>query len=300
MQIYTTNKMQQHTDVHLAKMLASVAMVVLLAVFMLLQTSAAYAQRIVVLSSDVADIVVALGGAKQVVGKDAVNKNPALKHAKTVGLHRSVTAEAVMSVKPDLVLGSWMVQPPSIFAQLQRLGVKAVNVAEKDDFQSYAQSIIRIGKLINQEAKAKAYAQKWLAQINNIKKAQQQKAQQQNAKQSSALPRYLLSYDGRIVAGKNTVPDKLISLAGGVNAATFSGLKPMSREGWLKAKPDVIIIAEHHQKIIGGKAKLSKRPEVVSSPAAKKGAIFFWPAHSYFRYSLNTPDVVKKLHDLAK
>lgn len=295
MQICTTNQMQQHTGTHPVKSFASVAMLVLLAVFVLLQTSVAYAQRIVVLSSDVADIVVALGGAKQVVGKDAVNKNPALKHAKTVGLHRSVTAEAVMSVKPDLVLGSWMVQPPSIFAQLQRLGVKAVNVAKKDDFHSYSQSIVKTGKLINQEAKAKVYASKWLSSIQHI-----QKQQQQLNKHKKQLPRYLLSYDGRIVAGKNTVPDKLISLAGGVNAARFSGLKPMSREGWLKAKPDVIIIAEHHQGIVGGKAKLSKRPEVASSPAAKKGAIFFWPANDYFRYGLNTPDVVKKLHDLAK
>lgn len=112
--------------------------------------------------------------------------------------------------------------------------------------------------------------------------------------------RYLLSYDGRIVAGKGTVGDELIRRAGGINAANVSGLKPMSREGWLAAKPDVIIIAEHNQKVVGGVSKFSQRPEIAVSAAGKKGGVHFWPADDFLRYGLNSPQVLKKLNAAAK
>ena len=121
------------------------------------------------------------------------------------------------------------------------------------------------------------------------------KAQPANGK------RYILSYDGRYVAGKNTVGDVLIRLAGGTNAAaSVDGLKPFSREGWLNAKPDVIIIAKHNEKALGGLDKIMTRPEIASSPAGKNKRILFWQADDYMRYGLYTPDIVRKLHDLGK
>lgn len=203
-----------------------------------------------------------------------------------VGLHRSITAESVVGVQPDLVLGSWMVQPATIFEQLQRLGVNAINVAPDDSFESYAQSIREIGKQLKQEERANALAQKWLDDMQSF---------------SHTGKRYLLSYDGTIAGGRNSVPDKLIELAGGINAAAgFEGLKPLSREGWLVAAPDVIIIAEHHAPVIGGLENFSAREEIAGSPAAINKRIELWPANSYFRYALDTPEVVRKLHQLAQ
>lgn len=249
----------------------------------------AFAQRIVVLSPDVADVVVALGHAKEVVGKDFTDRNPALKEVPVVGVHRSITPESVLGVEPDLVLGSWMVQPASIFERLQKVGVKAVNVAPKDDFATYAQSIREIGRLIGAEKKANQLADQWLAEMK------------QHTQDDKTGKRFLLSYDGRIVGGKNTVPDKLIELAGGINAAAeVDGLKPLSREGWLTAKPDVIVVSDHHAELIGGVDGFSKRMEIADSNAVKNKKVVLWPANDYFRYGLNTPEVVQKLHDLAK
>lgn len=247
--------------------------------------SGAWAQRIVVLSPDVAEIVVALGAANEVVGKDQFDPLPALAKVPVVSLHRSVTSESVLSVKPDVVLGSWMVQPPSVFAQLKKIGIKAENVAPQEDMETYARSIRTIGRLLGKQSQANSMASQWQHHMN-------------------ALPptgkRYILSYDGRIVAGRGTVADRLIKLAGGINAANVDGLKPLSREGWLAAKPDVILVAEHHSKLLGGSRGFATRPEVAASTAAKNSKIAFWPANDYLRYSLNTPQTVKKLHELAK
>ncbi|KES12227.1 ABC-type hemin transport system, periplasmic component, partial [Snodgrassella alvi SCGC AB-598-O02] len=113
--------------------------------------------------------------------------------------------------------------------------------------------------------------------------------------------RYLISYDGRYVAGRNTAADKLIQQAGGINAAAnIEGFKPMSREAWLAAKPDVILIASRNAKMLGGVKGFAKRAEIAVSPAAKQQKIYFMPANDLFRYGINTPQIITKIHQLAK
>jgi len=242
-------------------------------------------ERIVAMSPDVADVVVALGATDKLVGKDATNKNPALKSVPAVGMHRNITAESVLAVKPDLVLGSYMVQPASIYQRLNGLKVKAVNVAPKEEVSTFASSIKSIGSYVDKKAAGSQLAKRWQAGMSPMAKTGK---------------RYLLSYDGRIVAGKGTVGDELIRRAGGINAANVSGLKPLSREGWLAAKPDVIIIAEHNEAVVGGVSQFSKRPEVAASTAGKNGGVHFWPADDFLRYGLQSPEVLKKLNALAK
>lgn len=246
----------------------------------------AYAQRIVVMSPDVTDIVVALGGTNEIVGRDQTAQNPEVKNKPVIGIYRQLNVEPIIAAKPDLAIGSWMVQPASIFDRLKGAGVNAVNVAPKDDLASYSQAIRTVGRLMNKTEQANALAGKWQAQM---------KQQLKNGK------RYLFSYDGRLVAGKNTAADEIIRSAGGINAASnLDGMKPLTREAWIAAKPDVIIIADHNMKLVGSAKQFAARPEIAGSNAAKNGKIYFWKANDMFRYGLDTPEIVRKLNALAK
>ncbi len=274
------SKLAQHPRV---KVTFSTALVVALSAIPALSAQAF--ERIVAMSPDVADVVVALGATNKLVGKDATNNNPALKNVPAVGMHRNITAESVLAVKPDLVLGSYMVQPVSVYQRLNGLNVKAANVAPKEGIDYFASSIKAIGIYVGKKSQGEQLANKWNSGMTPMQ---------------ATGKRYLLSYDGRIVAGKGTVGDELIRRAGGINAANVSGLKPMSREGWLAAKPDVIIIADHNQAVIGGISKFSQRPEIAASSAGKNGGVHFWPADEFLRYGLNSPQVLKKLNATAK
>lgn len=243
------------------------------------------AQRIVVLSSDVSEIVVALGDKDKIVGRDQVDKNPALQNVPVVARHRSVAAETVMSVQPDLVLGSWLVEPHSVFEQLNKTGIKAENVIPKETAEDFYQGIEKIGKLTGKSKQASQLAKQWQSVMS--------------PKKSTGV-RYILSYDGRFVAGVGTAGDAIIKAAGGINAANISGLKPLSREGWLSANADVIIIADHNLAQIGGIEKFIQRPEIAANPAAKNKKVIAMPANSFLRYGLNTPETVKKLQELGK
>ncbi len=274
-----------HSVINKKLMSRAISTAAIIGAFAVPSLSAQAYERIVAMSPDVADVVVALGATDKLVGKDATNTNPALKNVPAVGMHRNITAESVLAVKPDLVLGSYMVQPASVYQRLTGLKVKAVNVAPKEEVNTFASSIKTIGSYVDKKAEGSQLAKRWNAGMSPMAKTGK---------------RYLLSYDGRIVAGKGTVGDELIRRAGGINAANVSGLKPMSREGWLAAKPDVIIIADHNQAVVGGVSKFSKRPEIAASDAGKKGGVHFWPADDFLRYGLHSPDVLKKLNAVAK
>jgi hypothetical protein len=246
----------------------------------------AHAQRIVVLTPDVADVVAALGALDEIVGTDQTVQNPVLKGKPSIGIHRRLTVEPIAAVKPDLAIGSWMAQPESIYANLKKAGINAVNVAPDDSIAAYPQSVRAIGGLIGKKTQADKIAAQWQAGM---------KQQPANGK------RYLFSYDGRIVAGKNTAADEIIRRAGGSNAATMiDGLKPMTREAWMAAKPDIIIIADHNTPMIGSVKEFAARPEIAATPAAKNGKIYLWKANDMFRYGLDTPQVVQKLNALGR
>lgn len=278
-------KFEKSSTIHISFSRSTINIATIIGAFAVPSLSAQAYERVVAMSPDVADVVVALGATNKLVGKDATNNNPALKNVPAVGMHRNITAESVLAVKPDLVLGSYMVQPASIYQRLNGLKVKAVNVAPKEEVNTFANSIKTIGSYVDKKSAGSQLAKRWNAGMSPMAKTGK---------------RYLLSYDGRIVAGKGTVGDELIRRAGGINAANVSGLKPMSREGWLAAKPDVIIIADHNQAVVGGVSRFSKRPEVSTSAAGKNGGVHFWPADDFLRYGLNSPQVLKKLNAVAK
>lgn len=242
-------------------------------------------ERIVVMSGDVGDIVLSLGSGAKIVGKDTAYKHPSLVKASDIGIHRNLTVEPIVALKPDLVMGSYMVQPTSIYQRLSSLKIKTVNVMPAENVAGYANAIKNVGGLLGKQAQADQLASQW--------------QQGMNAKPSTKK-RYLFSYDGRIVAGRGTVGDELIRLAGGINAVTIDGLKPLSREGWLASRPDVIIIASHNQATLGTVEQFKKRPEVVNSPAVKTGKVYYWQANDFLRFGLDSPQVLNKLHALAK
>ena len=162
-----------------------------------------------------------------------------------------------------------------------------MNVIPTQSEQSFAKGIVEVGKYAGKSSQAGALSQTWLRQM------------QARAKTGK---RYVFTYDGQIVAGKNTVADTLIRLAGGVNAAAnIDGMKPIARETWAMLKPDVVVIAQHSLPMVGGSvAAFKQRPEMASSAAARSNKVVSMTAGEAFSLDLNSPKVVDKLHALAR
>lgn len=239
------------------------------------------AERLVVLSSDVGEIAIALGKAGEVVGRDRASTAPELAAATDIGSSRSLSAEPVMRLKPTLVIGTELAQPPAIFQQLDTLGVRTVKLGAKADGSDYAQVIRAVGKLLDAQAQADKLASEWEAGM----------------RPPAGKPvRVLITYDGKTVGGRNTASDTLIRAAGGVNAADIiDGYKPLNPEAVAGLAPDIVLIGEHNRAIYGGLAQFSARPDIAATPAGKHGKVFEIPVHQYFTVNLHSPAVVQDL-----
>ncbi|HEY9102591.1 heme/hemin ABC transporter substrate-binding protein [Chitinimonas sp.] len=257
---------------------------VLLATCLLAAASQA-AERIVVLTADVAEIVVALGHGSEVVGRERVAKQPELAQAVEIGSSRSLSAEPILRLKPTLVIGSQLAMPEGIWSQLNGLGLKAVKVSAKTDGSDYAEAIRSVGKLIGTDAQAGKLAYDW-----------------QNAMRP-AQPwgkRVLVTYEGKTVAGRDTPADWLIRAAGGINAAAgIDGYKPLDAEALSKLAPDIILIAEHNRAVYGGLAEFTRRADIAATPAGRNGRVYEVPVHEYFSVNLGSPAAVRKLRTLG-
>ena len=250
--------------------------------------SALASERIVVLGSEVAEAVVDLGRAADVVGKDWRNSASGLDGVPEIGTHRNVSLESILAVKPTMLIGTYMTNPRSLFEELPKFGVKSEMAIAGDGARDYAEGVKKIGALLGPEEskRAEIISDRWMAELLK-------------GKSKPTGKRYLLTYDGNFAAGKGTAGDELIALAGGINVAPFSGMKPMSREAWVEANPDVVVIAAHHEKTVGGAAGLARKPEVAASAAFKNGKIVFWPVNDYFLFGKHSPETVRKLRALA-
>jgi iron complex transport system substrate-binding protein len=241
--------------------------------------------RVVALSADVAELVVALQADQLLVGRDKLARQPQLARVAVIGSSRALTVPPVLAVKPDLVIGSDQAQPPGIYQQLTALGLKVLKLNHSDDPQAFADGMRRLGLALGRPAQAEALASQW---------------QQALKPQPGSGKRMLLSYDGRLVAGRGTAGDALIRAAGGVNAAAdIQGFLPMNPEAWLKSAPDIIIVAAHNAPVYGGLPALKTRPELASSSAVRSGKVLAWPAADFLRLGVGSPAVVARLRQLA-
>jgi iron complex transport system substrate-binding protein len=243
--------------------------------------------RVVSLSPDVTEVLVALHAQPLLVGRDMLARQAEVARVPVIGSSRALTVAPVLAVKPDLVLGSSLAQPLSIFDQLTHMGLHVVSIRHADSPADFAQGMRQIGLAVGRGAQADRLAAAWL-----------KKFQPQPVK-PGARHRILFSYDGRLVAGKGTAGDALIRAAGGVNAAEgLQGFVPMTPEAWMRAAPDVVIVAAHNLAVFGGLDALKARPELRTSPAVQSGRVYAWPAADFLRLGVDSPQTISRLHQL--
>src|SRR5215468_2228466 len=80
--------------------------------------------RIVCLSKQYNEIIFALGAEKDLVAVDLSSTYPpAIKSLPTVGYHRALSAEGIVSVRPTLVIHDNNVGPEHVMRQLEQLKI---------------------------------------------------------------------------------------------------------------------------------------------------------------------------------
>ncbi|MBY7849696.1 ABC transporter substrate-binding protein [Vibrio fluvialis] len=246
--------------------------------FTAFSSSTLAAERIISAGSSVTELILALGAEQQLVGIDVTSVAPPSLALPKVGYHRQLSAEGLLALEPTQLLGSNEMGPDTTLNQLKSAGVDVEVINSDSTPQGLLQRIDQIASLTHSEAAAGPLKQ----QVNDALKALQ--AHQPDASVRKKVL-FLLIHEGRAanVAGSDTVPDAMITLAGGVNPAAtqLTSYKPLSIEAMVEMQPDVILVSgRSYDKMGGADAILAAMPMLAATPAGQSKQIITVDGHA--------------------
>jgi heme transport system substrate-binding protein len=237
------------------------------------------AERYVVISPIYNEIIWALGAQDTVVGIDlSTTYPPEVKGVQTVGYHRALSAEGILSLHPTAVIHDNNIGPPQVVQQLQQLNMPMKTFTAKNDSFDGTKALIReMGAYFHKEERAEELCRTL---------DEQRAASLEKVKQYSDHPRVGVIHFGRasnvyLVVGKGGGGDgggvsQMIELAGGQMALENKGMQRLeSPEIMAQANPDVILLTDYgYDRLSGSLDQIKALPGVATSSAAKTNRIF--------------------------
>jgi len=204
--------------------------------------------KIVSLNGAVSEILVDLGFEDNIVGVDVASTYPAsLQEKPKVGHSRQIAAEGVLALGPDVVIATSNDVKPELAEQIRNTGVKLFLFDHEYSPEGTKELIRSMADSLGRKAKGDsiiAVIEADLAKVKAIKKTEPK---------PKVLFIYARGTGTMMVAGKDTQVEKIIELAGGVNAVNdFTDFKPLTAEALVAANPDVILLFDSGLSSLGG------------------------------------------------
>lgn len=246
--------------------------------------------RIVCVSKQLTELLFALHQGDKIVGVDLSSTYPVeATQRTTVGYHRLLNAEGIISLDPTVVVHQGDVAPPNVMPQLKQVGIP-VNVYPAANSIDSTKILLRLlAKEFGQDTAADRLIGRLdrdLAKADSVVKAYPTK------------PRVLILHFGRqrdqyFVMGTRGTANEMIKLAGGVNAADTSSFRNLSPEAILKTQPDVILATDFGYDRLGSREKFAALPGIALTPAYKNGKIYRVEEHDLVYFGPRSGEVIQ-------
>lgn len=224
--------------------------------------------RVVSLAPANTEIVYAVGAGAKLVGIDDFSNYPAeTASVAKVGGYGEINVEAVIALKPDLVLASSMHKAP--VEQLEAVGVKTM-VVEPHTLDDVYQDIELLARVLGVEQKGKDVVAAVRAKIAAV---------QAKVKDIPVAERPVVFYEvwgnPLMSAGPNTYTHQIIELAGGRNLTADATMDYpiIGYEVVVARDPQVIVFPTFHGAVIPDPASLAERPGWSAVAAVRDGNI---------------------------
>lgn len=220
--------------------------------------------RIVSAGGTVTEIVYALGQQDRLVGADISSLYPpAATKLPQVGYVRSLAAEGLLSLGPDLLLTTVDAGPPAVVGQIQGAGVKVAVVPSGASWDASEARIVFVANALGVPDRGQTL-------VADFRQARARA--EAVVKGLKTSPRVLFIYSRgagtMMVSGTGTEAASIIALAGGTNVVTgYQGYRPLTPEALAAAKPDVILMTTMGLQSLGGLAGLNQVPGFAAAAA---------------------------------
>jgi len=254
-------------------------------------------QRIVCVSKQLTEIIFAVGGDTSLVGVDISSTYPPeAKKITTVGYHRALNAEGIISLNPTVVWHDGNIAPDHVIEQIKKVGIPMKEFKGGSTIDSTKTLIMQVAKEFHNEPKGKEICDKLDADMAKLDSAR---------KTYPDKPRVLIIHFGQaankyFVLSRRGVPEQMLEWAGAENAAdTAQRWKDLSAEIIATAQPDVILATDFGYDLQGSLEKFKQLPGISLSPAAKNNRIYRIEEHDLVYLGPRTGENVLKIMKLV-
>ncbi|MDT0306231.1 ABC transporter substrate-binding protein [Streptomyces sp. DSM 44917] len=227
----------------------------------------AAADRIVPLSGSLSEIVFTLGLGERVVARDVSATFEQAADLPLVTRGHDVSAEGVLSLRPDVVLAESTTGPAEAVDQIRAAGVPLVVFDPALALEDVEGRIAAVAGALGVPAAGEEL---------NARTAERIAAVRAGLPEAGDRPRVAFLYlrgtaSVYLMGGPESGATSLIEAAGGVDAGVESGLEgdftPLTSEALVAAAPDVILVMRRGLDSVGGVDGLLEIPGIAQTPA---------------------------------
>ena len=255
--------------------------------------------RIVCVSKQLNEMIFELGKGHDIVAVDLSSTYPdSAKLLPNVGYHRMLSAEGIISMKPDLVIHDNDMGPANVLPQLEKSGLNIKAFIGGRTIDSTELMLKQLADFFGVPEKADSLNKKLDADLQKAKDA----LHLINIKDT---PTVMIIQFGRasnsffVMSGRGGVPDKMIELAGGKPSHyDANGARQLSAEAMATANPDIIIATDYGFDKMGGAENFKTVPGVALTNAAKNNRIYRFEEHDIVYFGPRTGENIIKLMKL--
>lgn len=264
------------------------------------RVSVARVDRIIPLAGNLAEMVFSLGLGAKVVARDISATFREARRLPLVTRAHDVSAESLLSLRPDLVLAQTDTGPPEALDQIRSSGIPVVVSEKPSSVAEIGARAELVGKALGVPDEGRKLARRIEHEILDVRKSIPSRT---NAPRVAFL--YMRGQAGvYLLGGKGSGPDSMIEAAGGDDAGTEIGLTrsftPITSEALVQARPDAILMTTTGLESVGGVDGLLKIPGIAETPAGRDRRIVTLEDGLLFSFGARTPQalasLIAKLH----
>ncbi|RSN41000.1 ABC transporter substrate-binding protein [Streptomyces sp. WAC 04229] len=224
------------------------------------------AERVVPLSGSLSEIVFTLGLGDRVVARDVTATFEQASKLPVVTRGHDVSAESVLSLKPDLVIAETTTGPAEAVDQIRAAGVPVLFVEAAGGLDDVGPRIRTVADALGVPAAGKELTRRSEERIEAAR------GDVPHGEEPRVAFLYLRgSASVYLIGGADSGAGSLIEAAGAVDAGAASGLDKdftaITSEALVKAAPDAILVMSKGLESVGGVDGLVKIPGVAQTPA---------------------------------
>lgn len=253
------------------------------------------------MSGSIAATIVGLGFAGTLVGRDVSSTFDEVADLPVVtsGGH-SVNNESVLALRPTLIITDGAIGPIDVILQLRDAGIPVVFVDTDPGITGVAQLTEQVAAAYGAPETGAELAASLNQQIDEKIAEIAEIAPQADDKKLRMLFLYLRGASGiYYLFGSESGVDDLITGIGGIDVATeigWTGMKPMTDEAIIAARPDLIIVMTSGIESVGGvDGLLAEKLALAQTPAGQKRRFIDMSDGQLLSFGPRTADVLDAL-----